>query len=537
MSEKYEEMMKRFPHLYADRDAPMTQTCMCWGIECGPGWYDLLYELSAKLEALILKMPLEAQEHVKASQVKEKCGCYDEETEILTDTGWKFFRDLITTDKVACLRNGTHLIYKSPTDIISYFYEGPMYRLQTRGVDLLVTPNHNLYVGRPPKINGHKRGAVKYTHYPLELTTYDKYLGKNKVFKKGAIWVGEELSTFTLPGIEWTSKYKNKHKVGSRQYSKLALTLDMNAWLNFLGWYVAEGCCNKNEILIAYNTKNKEEEGKIVNAVRAIGFHPTIYKNNNTIRFCSKQIAQWLVGNCGHLAPNKRVPTFIQQLTPCQIQVFIESLYEGDGHKERTSHILCTTSKVLADQVQELLLKIGEVGHIIKREPGQYTSATKVYQGHSITSRHTTYYINRLKKTLHESQAHGLAKSSSEKMEEYKGKVYCVSVPEHVIYVRRNGKPVWCGNSLRFYMTSGTDEMDKLISEAEDKSERTCEDCGQPGKNGALLGWWRTRCYDCYMAELVYHYSSRLELLVHRGIAISQEDWNRYKGIQPPWSK
>jgi len=29
----------------------------------------------------------------------------------------------------------------------------------------------------------------------------------------------------------------------------------------------------------------------------------------------------------------------------------------------------------------------------------------------------------------------------------YKGKVYSLAVPNHVIYVRRNGIPVWCGNS------------------------------------------------------------------------------------------
>ena len=32
--------------------------------------------------------------------------------------------------------------------------------------------------------------------------------------------------------------------------------------------------------------------------------------------------------------------------------------------------------------------------------------------------------------------------------ERYIGKVYCVEVPNHIIYVRRNGKPVWCGNSV-----------------------------------------------------------------------------------------
>ena len=32
---------------------------------------------------------------------------------------------------------------------------------------------------------------------------------------------------------------------------------------------------------------------------------------------------------------------------------------------------------------------------------------------------------------------------------DYDGMVYCVEVPNHVIYVRREGKPVWCGNSGR----------------------------------------------------------------------------------------
>jgi hypothetical protein len=34
-------------------------------------------------------------------------------------------------------------------------------------------------------------------------------------------------------------------------------------------------------------------------------------------------------------------------------------------------------------------------------------------------------------------------------MEHYSGKVYCCEVPTHIMYVRKNGKPVWCGNSDR----------------------------------------------------------------------------------------
>lgn len=50
--------------------------------------------------------------------------------------------------------------------------------------------------------------------------------------------------------------------------------------------------------------------------------------------------------------------------------------------------------------------------------------------------------------------------------------------------------------SLRFYMTSNTDEIDDLIDKAEEKSYKTCEECGCPGKlrNG---GWMTTLCDSC----------------------------------------
>jgi hypothetical protein len=60
-----------FPLLYADRNASMQVTCMCWGFP-GDGWYDLIREASGKLEALI-SLQLRPEDY-KASQVKEKFG-------------------------------------------------------------------------------------------------------------------------------------------------------------------------------------------------------------------------------------------------------------------------------------------------------------------------------------------------------------------------------------------------------------------------------------------------------------------------------
>jgi hypothetical protein len=51
---------------------------------------------------------------------------------------------------------------------------------------------------------------------------------------------------------------------------------------------------------------------------------------------------------------------------------------------------------------------------------------------------------------------------------------------------------------LRIYIGPGTDEMRRLVHEAEDKSNHVCEECGKPGTNGASkTGWFRTLCEKC----------------------------------------
>jgi len=51
--------------------------------------------------------------------------------------------------------------------------------------------------------------------------------------------------------------------------------------------------------------------------------------------------------------------------------------------------------------------------------------------------------------------------------------------------------------SLRFYMSSSTEEMEDLITEAEVKSEVICEDCGADGELCSSGSWFRTICPTC----------------------------------------
>jgi hypothetical protein len=51
--------------------------------------------------------------------------------------------------------------------------------------------------------------------------------------------------------------------------------------------------------------------------------------------------------------------------------------------------------------------------------------------------------------------------------------------------------------TLRQYIEGGDDDADKAIKEAEDESERTCEQCGKDGHVTERWGWYRTLCNEC----------------------------------------
>ncbi len=76
-----QKLCEEFPNLYQDRYTNPQTSCMAFGFP-GDGWFNLLYDLSVKLEELILQYPEDLPEGTtgsirsdfKASQVKEKFG-------------------------------------------------------------------------------------------------------------------------------------------------------------------------------------------------------------------------------------------------------------------------------------------------------------------------------------------------------------------------------------------------------------------------------------------------------------------------------
>ena len=70
-SKEFDELMcHQHPTLYTQRNWPSSKTCMCWGFCIGQGWFNIVADLSNKIEEVIKDLP--NKEEFQVVQVKEK---------------------------------------------------------------------------------------------------------------------------------------------------------------------------------------------------------------------------------------------------------------------------------------------------------------------------------------------------------------------------------------------------------------------------------------------------------------------------------
>ena len=69
--ENTEYLYNKYHQLFRDKDAPMTHTCLCWGLEVGDGWFDLLKNLCEQIQ---VRCEQEGYTDIRVIQCKEKYG-------------------------------------------------------------------------------------------------------------------------------------------------------------------------------------------------------------------------------------------------------------------------------------------------------------------------------------------------------------------------------------------------------------------------------------------------------------------------------
>ena len=89
-----EKLCEKYPKMFVNRHGNMQTTAMCWGFECGDGWYNLLDTLCGTIQSYIDNNSHPGREipQVVVEQVKEKFGTlrfyYQGGNEMITGMTW-----------------------------------------------------------------------------------------------------------------------------------------------------------------------------------------------------------------------------------------------------------------------------------------------------------------------------------------------------------------------------------------------------------------------------------------------------------------
>ena len=335
-------------------------------------------------------------------------GCYDEETDVLTKEGWKNWADVDGSEELATRYIDGTLAYERPCRIVHTPYSGKMYRVESQGVDLLVTPNHKMFVCLTTTKRGRKRKEIDYKLIKADELdrlpcVYIKIAKRNCEFYNNYSKTQCEFLGFCIGDGNWQSGKTIKFRL--RRHRKVS-------WLKIK--------CKQ----LGYDLKIRNDHYTVSVTDELANEFPNIYNKNK-----EKQIP----------------PLLLKEGSQQQLHGILLGMIESDGSKN-TGTSFDTTSSVLVEQFQQLCLHAG----LSANHSYTYTRDQRLT---SFGSKPLTrfYIISRSNKPEINKYANAVGKSFW--IDNFEGVVHCAELPHHdksthTLYVRRNGKPVWCGNSV-----------------------------------------------------------------------------------------
>lgn len=363
--------------------------------------------------------------------------CYDDKTEILTREGWKLFKDLKESDEVAVLDPDGCAYFEKPKKHISYFYDGAMHYYKSQNCDLAVTPNHKMYC-KPHDVR---------TYRDFELIpSYEITQNKIRMTKEFVMPDGDEsYYPFKIAGFY----YKRRNKNGEYYEKKTKdLEFERENFFKFLAWYLSDGSVyhdkkeNKYVISICQtqcdsNIKNNTI-GDITKIINDMGLKCNY--DGKAIRTTNMTLGKWL-HDLGK-SYEKNIPFDLEKNFNRRLaKIFIDEYMRGDGCNSGTYGNLYTTSPKLADKLYTLCFMAGYTAslYIDTRTASHAINGQEVNRNYPLYSIQMSLSGKRNYKPLIKRDRHLT-------IEHYTGMVYCVEVTDHVVFVRRNGIAMWCGN-------------------------------------------------------------------------------------------
>lgn len=363
--------------------------------------------------------------------------CYSDDTEVLTDQGWKRFQDCdIATDLFATRNSKTKgFEWQHATGYYYEPYSGDMIAFQSRTMDLLVSPHHRMLVTSVP------RSVRKRHRWSID---------RGDAFVEAHLLLGSSLGRTKIPMVSQWNGTEIKERIfhpiqdpilrGPR-VKPIVMTGDQ--YCAFMGMYLSEGFTGERGITICQQPASKGYSA-FAQLLKDILGRDDTHDGVRRFQIGSRALAE----HCRPLgkAWDKYIPAEIMNATPHQLRQFWTYFWLGDGCASR--QCVYTTSRRMADQLQELAQKMGLFATI--REDRRHRPSPRTGTPHR-----TCYNVS-----IVQSPA---SKFTVNTVKDYQGHIGCVTVPNGTLYVRRNGKPSWSGNTGK-QIADFQSYMDTLLS-------------------------------------------------------------------------
>lgn len=376
----------------------------------------------------------------KIPEVGDKFACYSPDTDVLTENGWKNITKITKNDKIASLQNRKRLEYIHPTDLQSYDYDGNMYTVDHEHVDLCVTPNHRMFTWVP---------SISCTG--------------NFTIQPASEIKGEKRCYMSYVS-EWEPNNNMKQCVIPSAGGFPSLVVNLETWCTFFGIWISNGSvlvgndnnkhiktnsvhirldCNNLDIDDSQGLKNCLEE--CMNKM-GLGWNLRVSTDGKIDWWCDDPRLYEYLKNFNISDNKKYLPRWCFNMDIYHSRVLARYIMISDKSYDPCITDLFTTfqttSTSLRDDFQRLCMHTGW--------PCTYEEDRN--ENVMCLERGTPLKVWKIKTRLLSMDTVVNEEDKDEKDDywaPYKGKVYCCTVPteDGVILVRRNGKPVWCGNS------------------------------------------------------------------------------------------
>ncbi len=351
--------------------------------------------------------------------------CYDEFTQTLTENGWKYYWDIDENERIAQYDKDTGEVeFVKHNGLYVYDHEGPMWHYKNQRINICVTPDHRM------------------------LFSPSNYAYDNWQIKKG----DEIPKTMIKNGIKFRNTcdgYKGKEeKYHILEEGRERIVMDMDDYLEFVGYYLSEGGMSTYPITIGkekiYNITFAQNFGYKFDKMDVLFKKMRDKYGLKYTKYKSKKFKAWhwnvhkkivwvdLYKNYGEYSHTKRIPSWIFGLSPRQLKILYNAMMLGDGHidKKGIHKDYHSVSPNMIDGFQIISFLIGKSTNLHIRNDDRKKEYKTMYRI-GLCDRKETH--------IHKSQI---------KEFNYKGKVWCFSVPKTLFVTRRMGKIAIQGNTF-----------------------------------------------------------------------------------------